>query len=51
MNENHQYELSEMHPRKPPERLNYHNYARIQPMIPEPSMLANYEPHTPKENA
>ena len=50
MNGNHKYELSEMHPRKPPERFSYQNYARIQPMVPEPSLIANYEPYIPKEN-
>ena len=46
MDENHRYELSEMQPRKPPDIFSYQNVPRVQLMVPEPSMMVNYEPYT-----
>ena len=46
MNENHKYELSEMHPRKPPERYGYQNFPRVQLMVPEPSIITDNNLHT-----
>ena len=51
MNENYKYELSEIHPRKPPERYGYQNLPRVQLMVPEPSIIANNHLHTIENNS